>query len=178
MYPFDKNNWLRKLSEKTLFPFFWWTGMSANQVTRFNFFGVGLAVVASFALGYEFLGLLLAGLCAMIDYVDGTVARAGRGHPKGQYLDTSLDWLYLMLLIGAICFYHNIMVIGYLILIAITFGNWVQYNGGVNVKLPLWLGIDVFITIGVLTRKLDIAMLCVLLIQSIRTAVMYYRSMK
>ena len=176
MYPYDKNNLLRKVAERVLVPIFLKTRLSANQITLLNFFVGSLSVIYLFAIGYDFYGWLLAVLVAMVDYVDGTIARSGRGHPRGQFLDTSLDWLYLMLLIGAISYHHNIMIVGYLTLVAITFANWVQYNGDVNIRIPYLLNTEILLTIGVLTNKLKYIIIFMMFYQWIRVAIMYRRS--
>jgi phosphatidylglycerophosphate synthase len=144
-----------------------------------NFLTLGLGSVILFATGREFLGLLTAVLMAAIDYVDGTVARARSGNTKkGQYLDTSLDWLYLMLLIGGISYHHNILLSGYLALVAIVFSNWVQYNGNVEVKLPSILGIKVCLVVGILFGRTDLGILAIAIIQWVKTTYMYLRSIK
>jgi hypothetical protein len=38
----------------------------------FNFLTLGLGSVALFSMGIEGMGLLTAGLAAMVDYIDGT----------------------------------------------------------------------------------------------------------
>lgn len=173
MGTFRKKDRFRNLSVKLLFPFFWRTGLSANQITVLNFFTLNLGSVILFALGYEIIGLLTTVLGAMVDVVDGSVARAGRGSKNGAYLDTSLDWIYLMLFIGAISWHHNIMTIGYLSLIAITWGNWVQYNGKVNWELPFPLGIKHLIAIGIVLGHAEWGIIGIMVTQWFRTGRMY-----
>lgn len=173
MYPFDKENPFRKVSVKLLVPILIKTGLSANKITALNFLLLGLGSVTFFAIGYEYLGLLTASLMAMIDYVDGTIARLrNENSPKGEYLDTSLDWLYLMLLIGAISYYHNIMVFGYIMLIALTFGNWVKYFSLVKVPdCPTF--IIPTLVIGIILKRADISIIVLTLFQCLRTGGMY-----
>ena len=106
----------------------------------------------------------------MIDYVDVTVARAGRGSLNGAYLDTSLDWLWLQLLIFSISFYHDLLPIGTLCIILIMWGNWVEYNGKVNLKLPFPLGISHLLVLGVFFK---IGIYLILLTQLYRVGRMY-----
>jgi len=130
-----------------------------------------------FVKGHELLGLLFALLAAMVDFIDGSIARARGGNTVlGEYLDTSLDWLYLMLVIGAISYHHNIMTIGYLALIAITWGNWVEYNGNAKCKIPFFLGISWLIVIGVLLGRLDDFICSIMIVQWVRTIILYWRS--
>ena len=173
MYPFDKNNLFRKISIKIFFPIFWKLGWSAPFITTFNFIVFGISSLICFLKGYELQGLFLAGIMAMIDYVDGTIGRAGRGSPLGAYLDISLDWLYLMLLIGAISYQHDIMLFGYITLIAITFSNWVEYNGLVNYELPKCLGIIPLLLIFIFTNHLKYGILCIMITQSYRAGRLY-----
>lgn len=170
------NDYFRAFSVKLLFPLFWKSRLSANAITIANFLTLCLGSAGLFLIGKELAALLTAGLAAMVDYVDGTVARAGRGSPNGAYLDTSLDWLWLMLLIGAISYHHRIMDIGYLALIAITFGNWVQYNGKVNVRLPFPLGISHLMVGGILIGHAEWGITGIMLTQGARTTLMYWRS--
>jgi phosphatidylglycerophosphate synthase len=156
---------------------FYRSGLSANKITVFNFLTLGLGSVALFSMGIEGMGLLTAGLAAMVDYIDGTIARARGGSSSiGAYLDTSLDWLWLMLLIGAISYHHEVMTIGYLALVAITFGNWVQYNGKVNIVLPFPLGVSHLMVLGILLRHAEWGITGIMLTQGARTALMYWRS--
>ena len=171
-------DFFRDISVKLLFKPFYRSGLSANKITVLNFLTLGLGSIVLFATGREILGLLTAGLMAMVDYVDGTVARAREGNSKlGQYLDTSLDWFYLMLLIGAISYHHNIMTIGYLTLIAIVFGNWIEYNkvskvgGGYN--LPLFLGIIPILVVGILIQHVRESIFLIMITQWYRTGRMY-----
>ena len=163
-------------SVKILFPLFWKSRLTANQITVINFFTLNLWSVALFASGREVLGLLVTGLGAMVDVIDGSIARAGRGLPNGKYLDTSLDWIYLMLFIGSISYYHNMMVIGYLCLIAITWGNWVEFNGKTKWELPFPFGIKHLVTIGVLTGHLGLGLIGICITQWLRTLILYMRS--
>lgn len=170
-------DFFRDVSVKLLFKPFYRSGLSANKITVLNFLTLGLGSIVLFAEGREILGLLTASLMAMVDYIDGEIARAKGGNTKlGQYLDTSLDWLWLMLLIGAISYSHKIMSIGYITLIAITFGNWIEYNGNVKLKLPFPFGISHLLVIGILIRQIQFSILAIMLIQWIRTILMYKRS--
>jgi len=170
-------DFFRDISVKLLFKPFYRSGLSANKITVLNFLTLGLGSIVLFLIGREILGLLTAGLMAMVDYIDGEIARARGGNSKlGQYLDTSLDWLYLMLLIGSISYYHNIMTVGYLSLIAITFGNWIEFNGNVKLKLSFPLGISHLIVIGILLGNLKLGIIYIAIVQSIRTIILYWRS--
>ena len=81
-----------------------------------------------------------------------------------------------MLIIGAISYHHNVLWIGYLALVAITYGNWVEYNGNVKCKLPFLLGISPLIIVGVLTKRLDLSILGIAIVQGVRTITLYWRS--
>jgi len=173
----NKRDYFREVSVFLLFKPFYWSGLSANMITVLNFWIVEMAAIALFLAGYDLLGLILGGLAAMIDYIDGSIARARGGNSKaGMYLDTSSDWLYLMLLIGAISYHHQIMPLGYITLIAITFGNWVQYNGNVNVKIPNGLNITCILMWSILLGHAEYGITAIMFIQTIRTALLYWRS--
>ena len=170
-------DYFRQISVKLLFPIFYRSGLSANKITVFNFLTLGLASVVLFTLGHEYIGLLVAGLMAMVDYVDGTIARARGGNTKlGIYLDTSLDWLWLMLFIGSVSYYNNTMLIGYLALIAITWGNWVEYNGNVKVKIIFPFRVTHLMVIGILTQRADLGIMGVAIVQWYRAIKLYRRS--
>jgi len=170
-------DYFREISVKLLFKPFYWSGLSANAITMINFWVVELAAIALFLIGYDLLGLSIGGLAAMIDYIDGSIARARGGNSKlGQYLDTSSDWLYLMLLIGAISYHHQILPLGYITLIAITFGNWVEYNANINVKIPPGLNITSVLMWSILLGHAEYGITAIMFIQSIRTALLYERS--
>lgn len=178
MYPFDENNPFRKLSVKLLFNPLYRTKLSANKITGLNFLTLGLGSVILFVKGWDVLGLLTAGLMAMVDYVDGTIARERNQVSKlGKYLDTSLDWLYLMLLIGAISYHHNILPIGYITLVALVFGNWVEYNGNSDVVMPMWLGKIPILTISILLGKAEYGIILIMFVQVIKTTLQYWRSL-
>lgn len=169
-----KKDLFRDISVKLLFPIFMRSGLSANQITGLNFLLLGVPSLILFFQGREWLGLGTAILMAMIDYVDGTVARARGGNTtKGAYLDTSLDWLYLMLLLGAVSFRHNCLATGFLALVAIVFGNWVEFNGFVKFKMPFILGIKFLLVSGIVFSRLDISILLIAITQGLRTGGMY-----
>jgi len=171
-------DYFRQISVKLLFKPFYRSGLSANKITVLNFLTLGLGSLILFAYGSELLGLLVAGLMAMVDYIDGSIARARSGNSKlGQYLDTSLDWVWLMLFIGSVSYHHNIMHIGYLALIALTWGNWIQYNGNVNVKLCFPFRVAHLMVFGILTNHAEWGIIGVAVIQWYRTIKMYRRSM-
>ena len=172
-----KKDLFREISVKLLYKPFYRSGLSANKITVLNFLVLEVATVVLFSLGYEITGLFVALLAAMVDFIDGSIARARGGNTKfGQYLDTSLDWLYLMLLIGAISWRNDVMVIGYFALIAITFGNWVEFNGNVKCKIPFILGISPLIITGVLIGHLGFSIIAIAFVQGIRTIILYRRS--
>lgn len=173
-----KEGLFRAVSVKLLFPAFWKSGLTANQITILNFLTLNLGSVILFATGHEIIGLLTTVLGAMVDVVDGTVARAGRGSKNGSYLDTSLDWIYLMLFVGAISFHHNIMTIGYITLMAITYGNWLQYNGKYNWELPFPLGIKHLIAMGVMVGHAEWGIVGIAVTQWLRTGIIYFNSIK
>jgi len=178
MYPFDKNNLFRRISVKLLLPIFLRSGLSANAITVLNFLTLGLGSVILFIRGYEILGLLTAGLMAMVDYIDGTVARKKKQISKlGEYLDTSLDWLYLMLLIGAISYAHKIMGIGYLCLVAIVFSNWIEFSEKVKVELPKFLGITPLLVGSILIGHAEWGIIGICVTQWVKTLIMYRRSL-
>jgi len=177
MYPHDKDGLLRKLSVKLLFKPFYRSGLSANQITVLSFCTLGLGSVTLFFLGEEVLGLLVSFLMAMMDYIDGEIARArGASSKLGEYLDTSLDWLYLMLLLGAIGFSSQTLPLAYLALVSVTWGNWVEFNGGAECKLPLPLTTGFIIPISVLAGHSGAGIACIAGIQTIRTIILYRRS--
>lgn len=171
-------DFFRQISVKLLLKPFLRSGLSANQITVLNFLTLGLGSVVLFAIGKEMVGLLVSGLAAMVDYIDGEVARVRGGNTKrGAYLDTSLDWLWLMLLIGAISYYNNIMTIGYIALIAIAWGNWVEYNGKVKLKILFPFGISHLLVLGIVTRQTTLGITAIMIVQSIRTILLYRRSL-
>jgi hypothetical protein len=167
-------DYFRQFSTQLLFKPFYRSGLSANKITVLNFLTLEVATVVSFATGFNFMGLLFALLAAMVDFIDGAIAKARTGYTKlGQYLDTSLDWLYL---IGAISWRNNIMYIGYLALIAITWGNWVEFNGNVKCKIPFLLGISPLIITGVFIGHLEWSIIAIAVVQWIRAIKLYRRS--
>ena len=172
-----KTDLFRELSVKLLLKPFLWTGLSANQITMLNFFIVELGAIALFWFKLDLLGLIVGGFAAMVDYIDGSIARYRGGNTKkGQYLDTSSDWLYLMLLIGVISYAHGILILGYITLIALTFGNWLQYNGHVNIKIPNGLNITSVLMWSILLGHAEYGITAIMFIQSIRTVLLYEKS--
>jgi phosphatidylglycerophosphate synthase len=177
VYPFDKDNPLRKISVWLLLKPLLWTGISANTVSVIGFL-FGLTACYFFAKGWEYVGLCLCGISASFDYCDGSIARYRHESSfKGQFLDTSLDYFYLMLIVGSISFFHNILSFGYISLMAITLGNWIQYNGNVNIKLPFPLTIQFILFISILFAHAELGITAIMFIQSIRTALLYERSL-
>ncbi len=178
MYPFDKENILRKLSVKILVPILRKINITANEITLYSFLIFGLSSIFCFSLGNDYLGLFLAIIMAALDYCDGTIARErNECSHLGEYLDTSLDWLYLMLIIGALSYNHDSMIIGYIILITLTFSNWVQYNGKTYFKLPFYLGIIPILVISILFKQVKIGLMLIMVSQSFKTIIMYWRSL-
>ena len=179
MYPDDKNGLFRAISLKLLFKPFERSGLSANQITVGNFLIPGLGSIVLFLIGWELAALGLLIIMAMIDYVDGAIARSrGSEGNLGAYLDTSLDWLYLMMLVGAISYHNNIMPLGYIALIAITYGNWVEYNGPAKFTLHLPFNIGVIILCSVLLGCSRAGMALIAITQTIRTIILYRRSVR
>lgn len=170
-------DYFRQISVKLLFRPLRASGLSANKITVLNFLTLGLWSIVLFIRGHEYLGLLVAGLMAMVDYVDGSIARARGGNSKlGQYLDTSLDWLWLMLFIGATSYHNNVMHIGYVALIAITWSNWVEFNGKAKFKRVFPFGISHIMVIGILVGKTEWAIIGVAIVQWYRAIQLYRRS--
>lgn len=168
-------DYFRLFAVKLLFKPVMKTGITPNKITILNFLLFGIFSLIMFGLGHNWLALVFGFWMAMFDYIDGEVARATRGNSKlGQYLDTSLDWLYLMLLIGVLSYTSNCMFIGYIILIALTFGNWVEYNG--KVKPPFSTCIIPLIVLGIILEKLPLALLLLMFRLTARTFLMYWRS--
>ena len=170
-------DYARIIAKKYLLKPFLRSGLSANQITILNFSLLGLLSIVLFFKGYFLLGLLVAGLVVLLDNVDGEVARATRGNTKqGEYLDTSLDWLYLMFLLFSISYASGVLAWGTLAIIAITYGNWVQYNGKVNAWLPPYLGITPLLIFGIILQHANYGIMAIAIIQTIRTITLYWRS--
>ena len=169
-------DYFREISKKLLLKPFLRSGLSANKITVLNFLTLCLGSVVLFLTGHSYIGLLVAGLAAMVDYIDGEVARSRGGNSKlGQYLDTSLDWLWLQLLIFSISYSNGVLPFGCLAIIVIMWGNWVEYNGGHKLQPPFPLGISHLLVIGVLFGCSNLTIMLILCIQSIRVAIMYRR---
>ena len=174
MYPHDKDGLFRAVSLKLLFKPFQRSGLSANQITVGNFLIPGLGSIVLFAVGYEIAALGLLIIMAMVDYVDGAISRSrGSEGNLGAYLDTSLDWLYLMMLVGAISYHNQIMPLGYIALIAISYGNWVEYNGPAKFTLPLPFNIGVIILCSVLLGCSRAGIALITATQITRTIILY-----
>jgi phosphatidylglycerophosphate synthase len=132
-----------------------------------------------FATGHDYWGLFVAGLMAMVDYVDGEVARFdGGGSALGAHLDTSLDYLYLMLLIGTLGWSHHCMIWAYSALVTITFSNWVQYNGGGKYTLPFFMQTVFILPLTILLKEVGIGLGIITAYQLTRTVILYERSIE
>lgn len=166
-------DYFREISVRLLYPILYRSGLSANKITGLNFLILGLGSIILFGIGEEWLGLLTAGLMAMIDYVDGTIARKRGSTQLGAYLDTSLDWLYLMLLIGVISYTQEVMALGYVGLVAITFGNWVEFNGNIKYRFPFFLRPLFLLPLSIVIGRMDLGILWITIIQLYRTGRMY-----
>jgi len=173
-----QNDYLRKISTKLILKPLLRTGLSANKITVLNFLTLGLGSILLFLRGREVLGLLVACLAALIDYCDGTVSkiRTGGYSKLGSYLDTSLDWLWLQLLIYAISYHNDILHIGCLAIIAIMWGNWVEYNGFVKQKMHFPLGISHILLITIILRCSWLGIILLAITQWVRVISMYGRS--
>ena len=119
---------VRKISVKLFYKGFDKMGIKPNQLTVLNFLTNSLTAVVFFARGLPRLGLLFCIMGGMIDYIDGTLARKkfGGNTEKGRWLDTSLDWLYYLLLIGGISYGVNNMSIGIICIVATVFSNYID----------------------------------------------------
>ena len=169
-------DYIRIIAKRLLFKPFLRSGLSANQITALNFSTLGLLSIILFFHSNFFTGLLVAGLVVLIDNIDGEIARATTGNTKGgKYLDTSLDWLYLQFLIFSISYASGVLTWGVLAVIMITYGNWVQYNGKVN--LPQYFGITPILAGSILLRKPEYGIILISITQTIRTLIMYGRSL-
>jgi len=86
-----------------------------------------LPAVYFYGVDKPLLGLLFCILSGIIDYIDGDLARKTTGETKlGEYLDTSLDWLWYLLLIGGVAYGVDKMVVGCLCVIFTAFGNYLD----------------------------------------------------
>ena len=171
------SDYIREIAKALLFKPMMRSGLSANHITLLNFSTLGLLSIILFFYSSFLAGLLVAGLVVLFDNIDGEIARATTGNTKGgEYLDTSLDWLYLMLLIFSISCASGVLVWGVVALIAINYGNWVQYNGNVEVWLPKFLEITPILTGSILLGHPNFGIILIAIIQTIRTTLLYGRS--
>ena len=121
------DDWIRKLSIKLLYRPLERIGLPADKLTYLNFGLLGLTSVYFFSRGDYLIALGFAGINFMLDYIDGELARRHGGETKkGGWIDTSLDWLYYLLLIGAIAYATNQMVMGFVCIIATVFANYIS----------------------------------------------------
>ena len=121
-------DFVRKISVKLFYKGFDKMGIKPNQLTVLNFLTNSLTAVVFFARGLPRLGLLFCIMGGIIDYIDGTLARRkfGGNTEKGKWLDTSLDWLYYLLLIGGIGYGVGHMSIGIICIVATVFSNYID----------------------------------------------------
>lgn len=81
------------------------TGVTADQITAG---GLVTAAVASLTIATGFLraGLILVGVAALLDVVDGAVAKAsGTASPRGAFFDSVADRASDSLLLGGVAWY-------------------------------------------------------------------------
>jgi len=83
-------------------------GISPNQITAINFLFINLPAVYFFSRGnYKFnlLALVFCLFSGLVDYIDGTVARKrGITSGIGEWLDTTLDLIWQIMLLCGISF--------------------------------------------------------------------------
>jgi phosphatidylglycerophosphate synthase len=120
----------RNISMRLLYKPIERTGLSANQITVLNFLTNNLLAVFCFSRGnyiFNLIGLFFCIFGGMVDYIDGALARARGGETDlGKWLDTSLDWLAYLLLIGGISYGVDNMLCGIVCLIGTGYSNYID----------------------------------------------------
>lgn|SRR3990167_6088633 len=91
---------LRKWTRQLFLPLFIRSKLTPNQITTLNFFFTSLPSAYFLWTGYNLLCLLFICINIPIDFIDGELAKKTNQISKlGLWLDTSLDWLWQLLLL-------------------------------------------------------------------------------
>lgn len=104
-------------------------GITANAIT-FASLVLGLAAGVAVAVGHLGAGALLAALCAVLDGLDGVVARASRcASDAGEVLDAAVDRYTELALLGGLAIYmRDVLPLLILTLLAISAAFMVSYS--------------------------------------------------
>lgn len=173
-------NLMREISVKLFYKPFEKSKLTPNQITMLNFGINGVLAVFFFSTGLPRIALIFCILSGMIDYIDGALARRkfGGNTDLGKWLDTSLDWLYYLMLIGGISYGVGQMVLGSVCIIATVFANYIDTQRP-TIKLDGFPFSPVaFIIVGAVLNQMSVALYCMTFFAVLRAIILWKNSIK
>ena len=126
---------LRKWTKQLFLSPFIKSKLTPNQITTLNFFFTSLPSIYFLWTGHNIISLLFILINVPIDFIDGEVAKATNQFTKlGSWLDTSLDWLWQLMLLGTIVYKMQgiWLAIGLWAIIAVVYSNYISATKNFN----------------------------------------------
>ena len=169
---------LRKWTKQLFLGLFLRSGLTPNQLTTINFLVTSVPSVYFLATGHNVIALLLILINVPIDFLDGEVAKAtGQMTKLGAYLDTSLDWIWQLSLLGAMVYRTNLVTWGLVAIISTVYSNYLSATSRRQLDdFPFVMKYYMFG--GILFNKLDWALVVIAIAYSLKVVLTGYSAIK
>lgn len=169
---------LREWSKQLFLRPFLRSGLTPNQITSANFILTGLPSVYFLGTGHNIIALILILINIPIDFIDGEVAKKTNQMTKlGSYLDTSLDWLWQLLLLGSLAYVTQLWIWGIVCIIAVAFSNYLSATSRTQLDdFPFVMKYYLFL--GLLTNFLKPALILIAVSYCIKVLITGYCAIK
>jgi len=176
-----KRDWVRTIAVQLFYKPADALGLRPNTVTIGNFILNGIPAVLCFAIGHTLWALYFCVIYNLLDYIDGELARRkfGGSTQFGTWLDTSLDWLLYLLIIGGMSYGTKTYFIGYICLISTVYGNYVSVTTRQNKALCGFpFSPVVWIALGAVTGQIYYTLLVMTVVSIVRVMLLWKSSIK
>lgn len=169
---------LREWSKQLFLGLFLRSGLTPNQITTLNFFLTSVPSVYFLATGHNLIALCFILANIPIDFIDGELAKkTGQMTKLGAYLDTSLDWLWQLMLLGVMIWRTDLVVWGLLALISVVYSNYLSATSRTQLDdFPFVMKYYLFV--GILFNKLDWALVIVAIAYTLKVILTGYCAIK
>ena len=169
---------LRKWTKQLFLGLFLRTRLTPNQITTLNFMLTSVPSVYFLGTGHNLiaLGFVLANI--PIDFIDGELAKAtGQMTKLGAYLDTTLDWIWQLLLLAVMVWTTDLIIWGLLAIIAVVLSNYLSATSKLQLDdFPFVMKYYMFV--GILFNRLDLTLVIIAIAYSLKVILTGYCAIK
>lgn len=118
---------LRKWTKQLFLALFIRSRLTPNQITTANFLLTSVPSVYFLWTGHNLLCLLFIFINIPVDFLDGEIAKATHQFTRvGEWLDTSLDWLWQLMILATLTYISGYTIIGLIAIIAVVYSNYIS----------------------------------------------------